>query len=549
MQRWFSIKKLLFLFLFLFLVIFLILKSNLFSVEKVKMEILAPGEIEFGKEIEMIVKIKNNSKFRLLEPQLIFDPPSEAYFEDKPLERQILSKDKIGEFIYPGDEKSFSFKMKLFGESQEKKVARATLFFQPKNLKAKFKRETSFTGVLLPPSVNISLDLPSKVISQREFEIYLTYYSNSETPLLNLAAKIEFPEGFEIINSSPPPKEKNLWEIPLLNFKEGGKIKIIGKFGREEGAPKIFTAKLGYLKQGEFFELKKIQKGTEISKPSVFVRQEINGLPEYIARPGEYLHYQIFFKNIGEEPLENQFLIIRLEGEAFDFSTLKTNQGIFNPTENTILFDPKNLPILQMFFPQDEGKVDFWIKVKDDVKEMKNLNLKNVIILGPTKNEFSVKVSSPVDFIVNAFFEDEIFGNSGSIPPTVSSKTTYTILWKIKTYHSGFKNGKVLAKLSKNVSFLGKVFPQEQSQNLFFDSQNQEILWTIENLEKEKEISVAFQIQILPTNDQKGQVPILISDQRFSYFDEEIKKELILKAPDIDTTLLGKFEIEKAEVK
>jgi hypothetical protein len=81
---------------------------------------------------------------------------------------------------------------------------------------------------------------------------------------------------------------------------------------------------------------------------------------------GDWLHYEIYFKNIGEEELTNLTLISKLEGEAFDFTTLKTNLGIFHPEDNSIIFDWRKVDQLVSLPPTKEGKVEFWIKLKDD---------------------------------------------------------------------------------------------------------------------------------------------------------------------------------------
>ncbi|MCP6719258.1 MAG: hypothetical protein KJI71_03445, partial [Patescibacteria group bacterium] len=84
-------------------------QGNVYSKETLRLEILGPSEVTLGQEIEYIVKYKNNGNFRLEEPELIFEPPEYSLKEEKAFERQVLGPEQLGQAIYPGEEKNFSF--------------------------------------------------------------------------------------------------------------------------------------------------------------------------------------------------------------------------------------------------------------------------------------------------------------------------------------------------------------------------------------------------------------------------------------------------------
>ncbi|GAH31413.1 unnamed protein product, partial [marine sediment metagenome] len=192
---------------------------------------------------------------------------------------------------------------RLLGKEGEAKIAKATLSYRPKNLKARYESITTFTTVIKSVPLNFEFDLPSQTESGKELKFRLNYFSNIDYPLSNLRCKIEYPLGFEFIESTPPSLEKIEWEVPPLNKAEGGRIEIVGRLRGEVGEQKIFQAELNIWQEGEFILLKKAVKGVEIIKPALYITQQINGNPEYIANPGDSLHYEIFFKNIGEETL------------------------------------------------------------------------------------------------------------------------------------------------------------------------------------------------------------------------------------------------------
>jgi len=513
---------------------FLNWRKNIYSKEVLKLEILGPTEVTLGREVEYIVKYKNNGNFRLEDPELVFQPPENSIKDEKIFERQILGKDQLGEAIYPGEEKSIPFKMQLLGKEGEAKIANASLSYQPKNLKARYESSTSFTTTIKSVPITFEFDLPSKVEVNKDFVFRINYFSNLDSLLTDLRCQIEYPVGFEFIESTPKSLEKTEWVIPVLNKSQGGRIEIRGFLSGEIGEAKIFKAKLGIWKEGEFILLKELTRGVEMTKLSLYLRQEINGNPQYVALPGDWLHYEIYFKNIGDEELNNLSLINKLEGEVFDFQTIKSDLGITRPGEDSVVFDWARVPKLQYLAPMDEGKVDFWIKLKDDLGNVKNPVLQNKVFIGQLKEEFLTKISSKLEIVQKGYFEDEIFGNSGPGPggtPKVGGTTTYTILWQVKNYYSDIKNAKVKATLPPQVSLTGKIFPEEMASKFSFDSQSKEIVWSIGDLEREIGISkppltLAFQITFSPDGSQRGQTPEIIGQAKISGEDSWTESEI-----------------------
>jgi len=513
---------------------FLNWRKNIYSKEVLKLEILGPTEVTLGREVEYIVKYKNNGNFRLEDPELVFQPPENSIKDEKIFERQILGKDQLGEAIYPGEEKSIPFKMQLLGKEGEAKIANASLSYQPKNLKARYESSTSFTTTIKSVPITFEFDLPSKVEVNKDFVFRINYFSNLDSLLTDLRCQIEYPVGFEFIESTPKSLEKTEWVIPVLNKSQGGRIEIRGFLSGEIGEAKIFKAKLGIWKEGEFILLKELTRGVEMTKLSLYLRQEINGNPQYVALPGDWLHYEIYFKNIGDEELNNLSLINKLEGEVFDFQTIKSDLGITRPGEDSVVFDWARVPKLQYLAPMDEGKVDFWIKLKDDLGNVKNPVLQNKVFIGQLKEEFLTKISSKLEIVQKGYFEDEIFGNSGPGPggtPKVGGTTTYTILWQVKNYYSDIKNAKVKATLPPQVSLTGKIFPEEMASKFSFDSQSKEIVWSIGDLEREIGISkppltLAFQITFSPDESQRGQTPEIIGQAKISGEDSWTESEI-----------------------
>ncbi|MBI4101448.1 MAG: hypothetical protein HY443_00595 [Candidatus Nealsonbacteria bacterium] len=517
-------------------------RQNIYSKEILKLEILGPTEATLGDNLEYIVKYKNNGNFRLENPELVFEPPRYAMNEGEFLERQVLGAEQLGEAIYPGQEQVFSFKMNLLGGSGDIKTLKASLSYQPKDLKARYESATTFTTTIKQVPLTLEFDIPSRIEPGQEFITRINYFSNAALPILDLRIQASYPSGFEFVSSQPRSIEKTDWEIPVLNKNQGGRIEVVGRVTGEVGSAKVFRAQLGVWKGGEFIKLKEAEKGAEVTRPSIYLRQEINGNPEYTAVPGDWLHYELFFKNIGDDALNNLFMVAKLEGEAFDFYTLRSDSGNSQAGDNSVIFDWRKIARLQYLAPMEEGRVDFWIKVKDDLGNVNNPVLRNKVFVSQVEQEFTTKIGSKLGLSQKGFFQDEVFGNGGPVPPRVGEITTYTIMWQVKNYYSNVRNVKVKAVLPTEVILSGKIFPEEASLKFSFDSESREIVWVVGDLERgtgvaETGPNIAFQIALTPGYDIRGRVAEIIREATVSGEDSWTEALIEAKAPGINTTL------------
>ena len=520
-------------------------QRNIYSKEILKLEILGKEEVAVAEEFEYIVKYKNNGTVRLEEPRLTFEYPKYSILEEGKSLRQELGAKELGEAIYPGEEKTFHFKVRLLGKEGETRIAKAWLSYRPKNLKARYESATTFTTQIKSVPLTFEFDLPSKIESGKDLKFRLNYYSNIDYPLLNLRLVAEYPPGFEFLESAPPSLEKVEWELPLLNRAEGGRIEILGKIRGEVREQKMFKAKLGIWQEGEFIVLKEILKGVEIIQPALWVFQQINGSSKYTANPGDLLHYEIFFKNVGGETLFDLSLVTTLIGDIFDFQTLKAPEGEFSLGDNSIVWEWRRVRALQFLEPGEEGKVEFWVKIKKDwpIPSLAGkTEIKNRIYLSQVKEEFSNKVNSKLEIFQKGYFESEVWENFGPLPPKVGEGTAYTIIWQAKNYYNEVKDVKVKAVLPQNVKLTGKIFPEEEMEKFAFDSQSREIVWNIGNLKVGQGVlnpapNISFQIEFIPEEIQRGSIPNLISEAKITAEDSWTGVTLEATSAAINTTL------------
>jgi len=517
-------------------------RKNIHSKEILKLEILGPEYVQTGEEIEYLARYKNNGNIVLENAEFIFDYPSNSI----PSDSQDLRLTQKVEDIYPGEEKSFKFKTRLFGKENDNLTASCSLNYQPKGLKARYESKTTFTSRIKFVPLTFEFDLPLKTESGQELQFSLNYFSNINYPLENLRVKIEYPDTFEFKDSSPKALEKTEWEVSSLIQAGGGRIKISGKIQGEPGQQKIFRAKLGLYKEGNYIVLKEAAQAVQIVEPAIYISQIVNNLSNYIANIGDLLHYEIFFKNIGKTPIEKQFLIVKLEGDFFERNSLKLESGEAAPGDNSIIFDWKDISKLKFLDAGEEGKVEFWIKVKEkDFDKIKNPVLKNTIRLGGSEKQFETKINSKLIFSQKGYFKEDFFGNSGPLPPEAGKTTTYTIVWQVENSFNELSNLKVKAILPENVTATGKVFPEDA--RFTFDPQSREVMWNLGDLGAFEQKTLAFQIGLTPSENQKGKVALLIKKAEIIAQDTFTQDILKTEEVELSTILPDDVSITKQE--
>ncbi len=512
-------------------------QKNPYSKEVLKLEVLGPEQIGAFEEAEYTVKFKNNGNVRLEDPTLIFEFPRNSLKEGP--RRNEVASEEIGD-IYPGQEKTFTFKARLFGKENETLKAEAWLSYRPKNIKARYESHSALTTSITSLPLSFDFDLSSKQEAGKEFSFYLNYFSNLDYPISNLGVKMEYPSGFEFLGADPSGTENNEWEIPLLNKAEGGRIEIQGKLTGEINSKKVFRVGFGVWNDDEFVLLKEMTRGVEITEPHLFVFQRINGQKEYVADPGELLHYEIFFRNIGESPFKDLFLVTRLKGRFFNLDSVKINSGQFGKEANSIIWDGEDVSELQFLDQGGEGKVDFWVRAGDEKTGENNPMLETTVLVGKVAQDFKTKINTKLRLSQEGYYSEGPFDNSGPIPPESGEETTYTVKWTAENYYNDVKNTKVRAILPYNAELTGEISPENEEENFTFDSASREAVWSIGDgspFYAGESRSVSFQISLKPNSSQEGETAEIIGSAKLSGEDQWTDETVEDVDSRIDTAL------------
>jgi peptidoglycan hydrolase-like protein with peptidoglycan-binding domain len=447
---WMSLLGGVLIILIISLIVFLLLPKV-----KVELKIIGPEKVKAGEEVKFTVLLKNKGNVFLEKGELSFQYPKGALSEKAPLETIKLERGLI-----PKEEIRFEFKMVPLGKEGEVLEVKSWFNFSPKGKDEIRQKTASLSFSISQVPVALILNVPEKVeiVPQRpsSFSFQIKYFSSLSSTISNLKIKVDMPSSFTF-QESDPFSEKLEFEIEKLEPEQKGEIVIFGSVKEREGQPFPVRAKLIAKVRGEDILLKEEQKQATTFIPNFFVYQTINGEENFIPSPGQRLHFRIFYKNLKREPALNLDLVVILEGNLFDLESIEARGGKFQKGDNTISWSGETIPSLKYLIPDEEGSVDFWVKLKQDFvpksKEDFNQKITTRVLIGGFEKSFTTKVNSLVKFAQEGYYYDRyrMFENTGPHPPRAGTPTTYTIIWKISNYYNQLNDVKVSAYLPRQI--------------------------------------------------------------------------------------------------
>lgn len=443
----------------LVLVVVVVVITFVLPKTRIEIGVVGPEKAKAGEEISYVVTIKNSGNVILKNPELVFQYPSFSLPEKSLIETRRLGN------IYPRQEKSLTFKARLFGREGETREFKTWLNYSTERRPTiTMSRIANFSTVISEVPIDLVLDIPKKAPVHPEepskFIFRIRYFSFSDQTISNLKLAIDFPPDFTFQESIPASSQGREFEIPTLEPSTGGEVEVAGSFpaGYQTGKELKFNVQLSINLQGADVLLKEGVVETVTYEPIFSLSQKINNQENYFPYPGEKLYYQIYFKNIQNEPLKNLTLTTVLEGNLYDLTTIEAPSGTFTKGTNFISWDGSQIPELRYLTPGQQGKVEFWVSLKSDYRPKDltetNASIRNRVILADFETEFRYRVSSLIKISQEGYFQDKygFFENLGPHPPEINQTSHYTIVWKLENYYNWIEEVTVKATLPGGVS-------------------------------------------------------------------------------------------------
>lgn len=510
-----------------------------FSEDRVPVSVSGPQDISSGKLSSFEIKYFNDNRVDLKNASLRLNFP-ESFKPEQDERLKIEGKTSAsvdlgnivsrtgGEFVLRG---------RVYSPRGSLVYIKAELVYAPSNFNSNFSARNQIAINVNSSPIELEIQAPQNLSSGDSLD-YLIFYKNTGVEEISgIKMKLEYPEGFTFSSSVPASVSgNNLWNIGALAPGQEDRIVVSGKLEGSRNEIRPVKVVLGVENQGEFMAYGEAKTETRIVNSPLVISQAVNGRQSLNIHPGEFLTFNIKFKNEGDIGLRDVIIKNTLNSPVLDYEELVLRKGEFDPNAKVITWRASDVPDLKLLEPGQEGAIDFRIKVKDIIpvgkKSDKNFIVSSILKIDspdvPTPiemnkiiagNRMDMKLDSKLVLEEKGYYNDPVISNGGPIPPVVGKETTYTIHWKVSNVSNDVADGRVEASLAPGVSYTGKVHPDET--RLTYNERTNNIIWEIGNLESGTGIlnspkEIAFQIKLVPALHQAGRPADLMGKSVFS---------------------------------
>lgn len=504
--------------------------NNIISSKNIEISTEGPSSIKAGSRSKWYVVITNKNKVNLELADLVVDYPANTLSVDS---TELKRERRTLGLISPGQTVKEELNAYVFGNENENKDLFISLEYRPEDSNAIFVKELVQSLTISQSPIGVSMNLPSEIESGQRMDIAVEYVSNSEILLRNLALKMEYPPGFQYIESNPAPvKGNDTWSVGDLAPNEKRVLKIKGILEGQDMIELAVKASIGVLnRNGDISFFGSVANSAILKKPFLNFYFRIQNEDVEAVRSGERVTVTIPFKNNLPVEVRNVVISTKLVGETINRRSVYAVNGFYRSQDDTVIWNVSSMPELKAISPGGSGSAklafstiepvpvagsadkNFTFFLKGEIVGIRSGDSGQAIEI-KSAAEKEIKIITKTQLASRALYYSGPFSNSGPIPPKAGEETMYTIVWSITNFYNDISGATVRASMPSYVRWLGVVEPA--SEDIFYDVVTGEIVWKPDFLEAGTGIlrpakEVSFQIGFLPGPNQIGTAPQLIS--------------------------------------
>jgi hypothetical protein len=524
------------------------------KIQAINIEIVGEEEIKSGENIVWEVRIKNENSVPLHDVVVVFNFPENARpgsgaaqvitgrSDEKTVYRERRSIGTLAE----GESVVEKFDAFVFGSRNTKQSVSAVVEYRPDGASATFAKSDVFDFNIERSPLAVSFDMPEEIRIGQDLSFTMNYTSQAEQAIENVYLILKSPRGVVIENFSVPriqniPFDVNsdeiVWNIGTLEPAQNGEISVSGKISGVNFDAKSFVGTIGVFndKAEDFLRFDENAIVTILRSPFLEVAIDMVRLGNKdvveIAAPGETLSFRVKWKNNLQVPIRDAVLKVKLDGDVLDIKSLSVNDGTFNHSTQSIVWNASQYEKFESIDPDESGVLQFTVKSKssfplDTSDERPTITvsaefksgteiqgLEGVDVTGFAEKE--VKVASRIEIVSKGFYFDSPIPTFGPLPPRIGQETVYTITWSLTNMTNDVDNVVVRSSLPPYMNFKNVVVPSDI--DIEFNETTGVLEWRIGRVPAgtgfvRPALQIAFQVGIVPATDQLGRAPTLVED-------------------------------------
>ena len=544
--------------------------GNTVSSDNIDITILGNTFTAGGEDLPLQIEITNKNSSALELADLLVEYPKSSS-GDLTGETERL-RESLGT-IPSGGIKNDNIKVVLFGEQGSVRPIKISLEYRVEGSNAIFVKEKPYEVTISSAPIDLSMDAPNEASPNQDITLNLKTTLNATKVASNILVRFDYPVGFQFESAVPTPSfSNNVWSLGDLSPGVERDIKVVGKMiDVSDGEQKTFHVFSGSESDSDKSVIgivfNSLGQTILIKKPFIEAKLNINGVyqSEYAVDSNTIISGNINWTNNLDTKVDDLEIRAKISGNALNRKTINVDQGYYNSSIDTIIWDKNSQSKFTEVSPGASGSVSF------SMEPISLVSGSSGMLLEPTINiDVSITAKQPLEgneiqkldnseskiirIISNVGISNKIlyysgaFKNTGVIPPKADKETTYTVVWALSNTANNISGAQITSTLPVWVKFMGPVSPP--SEDLTYNPLTRQITWNIGGIPKgtgitEGDREVSFQIGFTPSLTQVGTMPVLINDTTltghddFANVDVKVNKTALNTMLQDDTEFIG----------
>jgi hypothetical protein len=521
--------------------------STSVSTDNITLQTQGPTAIAAGDTVPLSLAITNKNVVALENATLEIDfPPGTVSATDETQSYPRYTED-LGT-IAPGATVLRSVKAVVFGSAGATLSIPISLSYQSSGSNATFVKKATYPISVTSAPLSVSVEAPSQTVSGQPLTLVATVRSNATTALSNVILATQLPFGFSLTSSSKPINGSSFL-IGTLAPGAAETITLTGVMTGQAGDQRDFhfTVGTGSSAADTSPELSYMEQDAEvaITAPFLATTLAINGdsSASPVLTSGTENTVTLSWSNTLDVPITDATISVGVTG-AVAPGSIQSTDGFYDSNAGTVTFSQSSDPSLANLAPGASGigslsfetpaagqggsSVTFTISIAGEQSGSSGVPEQVSASSVETAN-----IASGVSLVAESLHSSGPITDSGPVPPTVGSPTTYTILWRLTDPGNDTTNNSVSATLPSYVTFTNQLSPASAA--ITYDNSSNTVTWKPGDLATGQTASAAFQVSLTPSSSQSGSAPALTSGVSYSGFDRYAQVQISSSAAALTT--------------
>ncbi len=414
----------------------------------------------------------------------------------------------------------------LFGKEGDVRNIDAVLSYQVKGSNATYQKKIQNRVELQSPAITFTVTNLKEIADGQTLALTVKVSGRASEGAKRVLVKVDYPTGFEFKSSDKDPiSGNNVWDLGDVKQGDDRQIQIKGIMHGQDTEQRVFHIYAGTANSNTSSALDILYNETfatvNVTKAFVDTVLTIDGSTNnnYSVRSSADVAGGLHWENNLPSEITNLEFRLKISGNAFDRRSVTAQDGHFDSTTNTIIWDSTSNSTLATVGSGATGDLIFGFKTIPLTTSSSGVVTDPVVIfdlsvsgrrLGESGVPESVtygqkrivKVGSDVGFSGSVAYYSTPFSNRGPFPVVAEKESTVTIGLSIANTANKITGGMVKMSLPSYVKWLSNVAPA--SEDVRFDKNRNTVTWNVGDIDPGVGVSgkaktVYFQIAVTPS--------------------------------------------------